>query len=172
MNIRIIDIPPEGLSIEAEIPKAAFPVLSEIVRSGECAFLTPLHLQATAKRTKDVVEVAGRLRIRLQLACSRCLAEYESDLETDFTLTYIPEMSTSDSAALEAGDCLPYSGEKIDLTEGLQEALVMALPRKPLCKPSCKGLCAGCGVNLNEEACRCEPAVDPRLAALKNFKVK
>jgi uncharacterized protein len=42
-----------------------------------------------------------------------------------------------------------------------------------VCKEDCRGLCTKCGQNLNEKECGCDTSfVDPRLAVLKNIKVK
>ena len=66
----------------------------------------------------------------------------------------------------ENDDILLLDGTELDLDEVVTEAFVLAMDTENLCSDDCKGLCAGCGVNLNEEPCRCKPEVDPRLAAL------
>jgi DUF177 domain-containing protein len=44
---------------------------------------------------------------------------------------------------------------------------------KPLCGEECRGLCPACGTNLNRGTCDCHREwEDPRLAVLKNIKVK
>ena len=53
-----------------------------------------------------------------------------------------------------------------DLDEVFTTAVVLSMDMQNLCSEDCKGLCSGCGVNLNEEPCRCKQEVDPRLAAL------
>ena len=54
----------------------------------------------------------------------------------------------------------------LDLDEVVTTAYILAMDTKNLCSDDCKGLCAKCGADLNLEACRCKPEVDPRLAAL------
>ena len=64
------------------------------------------------------------------------------------------------------GDIFLLDGTQLDLDEVVSTVLLLEMDTKNLCSDDCKGLCAGCGVNLNEESCRCKPEVDPRLAAL------
>lgn len=59
--------------------------------------------------------------------------------------------------------------EVIDVTEVIENNIIIELPIKRLCKENCKGLCQQCGVNLNFSKCKCEKDIDPRLAKLKDF---
>jgi uncharacterized protein len=43
----------------------------------------------------------------------------------------------------------------LDLTEGLGQALVAAIPIAPLCKDECLGICAICAANRNLIDCSC-----------------
>ncbi len=55
----------------------------------------------------------------------------------------------------------------LDLTEGLGQALLSALPIAPLCNDDCLGICHICTVNRNIIACSCaKSSQDPRWAAL------
>jgi len=59
------------------------------------------------------------------------------------------------AAAAEDAGLIGFRGEEIDLTEGIQEQLVLGLPMRPLCREDCKGLCAACGADLNVDECNC-----------------
>ena len=60
----------------------------------------------------------------------------------------------------------------IDLDTLLRDALVPAVPYRPLCDPDCKGLCASCGVNRNETTCDCvDVTVDARWSALEGLRL-
>jgi uncharacterized protein len=55
----------------------------------------------------------------------------------------------------------------LDLSDVIRQYLLTDQPIKPLCEDGCLGLCPECGVNLNEEECKCNAApVDPRWNAL------
>jgi uncharacterized protein len=63
--------------------------------------------------------------------------------------------------------------DRLDVSAWARDEVALALPEKLLCRADCAGLCAGCGVNLNVEACRCGPAEpDPRLAVLAELREK
>ena len=49
------------------------------------------------------------------------------------------------------------------------EDIWLSIPTRFVCKADCKGLCPQCGADLNEGACGCKKAIDPRLAALEQL---
>jgi uncharacterized protein len=59
----------------------------------------------------------------------------------------------------------------LDLTEGIRQYALMAIPMKPLCNKDCAGLCQKCGQNLNQGKCNC-PAeeIDPRWSKLAGLR--
>ena len=137
-------------------------------------------MKLSAHQVSTVIEIEGTLATSLRVPCSRCLDEFEIPLKSSFALTYTQDVSGGKAEAgaeieiteYETG-LIPYRGQEINLREGIQEQLVLALPLRPLCKTSCKGLCRQCGANLNEGECGCDRSgVDSRFAVLKNFKVK
>lgn len=139
----------------------------------------PLAGEVSLRRVSGKVCVEGKLQTVLQLGCGRCLKRFEAPLETEFRFFLMGPVEQNGAGAseveLEAEDLelerLP--DRLIRLEEVLLEQLVLTLPPYPVCGEGCKGLCHGCGVDLNKSACTCEAKpVDPRLAALANFKAK
>jgi uncharacterized protein len=63
----------------------------------------------------------------------------------------------------------PYlTGELLDLDRWAQDALVLAMPLRVLCREDCAGLCATCGTDLNHDTCSCvTETVDERWSALR-----
>jgi uncharacterized protein len=53
-----------------------------------------------------------------------------------------------------------YQDENIDLTQMLQDNVVVNLPTKLLCREDCKGLCSHCGADLNVGNCGCGSEAD------------
>lgn len=165
---------------EFEENPEAFPVLAEMVKNRECEFLEPLKIGVRAFRVRDIFEVEGFLQTRVQLPCSRCLTTFKSSIHSDFALTYTNEIPGLEEGppdeeielSIEAIGLMVFRGDKIDLSEGLQEQMVMAFPVKPLCNATCKGLCPQCGANLNREDCGCfhRPSSN-KFAVLKNLKL-
>ena len=58
----------------------------------------------------------------------------------------------------------------LDLTEGLGQALVAAIPIAPLCKDECLGICTICAANRNLIDCSCPQShSDMRWKSLDNL---
>jgi DUF177 domain-containing protein len=129
---------------------------------------------------KNIVEdirILGDFSTTIEVRCARCVEPVPTKVGGDFDLLYRPlgidagrdERSISE-AETEIGY---YSGDGIQLQDVLREQILLALPVKVVCSESCRGFCAGCGRNLNVEACSCEERPsDPRWAALADIKDK
>jgi uncharacterized protein len=181
MRISMEELKETSLALEFETPAERFPALREMVRRSECDFMSPIRTRLRAMRAGDMVEVEGEIRTTVRLSCGRCLAEFASPLKSAFALTYTrerpapyepaePDIQEMDAA--EAG-LIYFQGEEIDLTDGIQEQVILSLPLRPLCSEACKGLCTHCGADLNAGACRClaEPAGGP-FSVLRRLKLE
>ena len=118
--------------------------------------------------------VAGQVRTKLELVCSRCLEPFEVPVDAAFELRYVPQTDNTGEGEREiAEDDLTtayYRDGLLDIADLLREQFQLALPMKPLCTEECRGLCPECGVNLNRSECGCAPKwEDPRLASLKGL---
>jgi uncharacterized protein len=165
MRIHAEQLNEGSLSLAFEEPTDRFPSLREMVRDGECEFTDPVRVRLRATRIREMVEVEGVVQTAVRLNCGRCLAAFVYPLSIDFALTYTggrpgaergAEPETRELEASEVG-LVFFRGEEIDLTEGIQEQVILAFPLRPLCRTDCKGLCARCGADLNHERCRCAP---------------
>lgn len=110
-------------------------------------------------------------------ACSRCLSGYAFDLEKEFDFVLSPDPNgcerKAESLRRDELGLSYYSTEEIDLAPLIREQVLLALPTRPLCSEECRGLCGGCGVNLNNEKCVCDPMPeDPRLELFRTLKIK
>lgn len=102
--------------------------------------------------------VRGKIECTKDFTCDRCLTQATENQLHEFE---------------EEFDKSEVEEDLIDVTEFLRDELLAAQPMKNLCKADCKGLCPVCGANLNDGECECDKfIVDPRLAALKDFKLK
>jgi len=180
MYLRIEQIKEEGLTLEFEEKLEVFPVLSEMINNGECEFIAPLKTALRAIRIDDMIDVKGHISTLVRLPCGRCLKEYETSLESQFHLTYVrllpgfQEGEQRDEVEISAAEMglIYFEGEDINLQDGIQEQVILALPVRALCSDNCKGLCADCGSDLNAGDCGCNrQPLDDRFAALKNLKI-
>lgn len=181
MNITVPHIPSGGLSRSFSAQAHDFPVLAELIDTGEYTFTAPIDLSLTARvQTGDVIEVTGRIATSLSMACGRCLEPFEYTLRQTFVLGFVK----TDGAETISGDeeldleireddigTEYYTGDVIELKHIIQEQVVLALPLHPLCSDVCKGLCPTCGTNRNLNPCTCNPGMGhPAFQVLKNFK--
>jgi uncharacterized protein len=61
------------------------------------------------------------------------------------------------------------AGELLDVDRWAQDALLLAMPIKVLCREDCAGLCPTCGADLNAGDCGCEPVPDERWSKLRDL---
>ncbi len=181
MRIGTEELKETRVAHEFDTPVDRFPALREIVRRRECDFTDAIHTRLHASRIGDMVEVEGEIRTTVRLSCGRCLAEFASPLETAFNLTYAQQASAAEGPVepgpheedvAEAG-LIYFQGNYIDLTDGIQEQVILSLPFRPLCSEHCKGLCAGCGADLNHAVCGClAPTEGSPFAVLDRLKLE
>src|SRR5262245_43382442 len=81
-----------------------------------------------AKIGADAFEVTGRVRSRLELACSRCLEPYEIPVDASFELRYVPHSENvgppdSDEREIEEDDLTTayYKDGVLDIGDLLRE---------------------------------------------------
>jgi uncharacterized protein len=135
----------------------------------------PLEVRATAELVEGQIRITGDLHTRVEMVCARCLESVTEDVAREFDLFYRPiaSMTKEEEERLKLDDTeiAFFKGEGLFLTDVLAEQVLLSLPMKAICRSDCRGLCAQCGVNLNNEECRCEVHVaDPRMAPLARLK--
>lgn len=178
MKILVDHIKDTPLAVHIDESVDGFPLLAGIQSDHSCNITGKITGDITATREFDNIRVVGRISAPLALSCSRCLVDFESFIDTSFTIFFRKEsvvsVSVEDELELGEMDLLSsvYSGDEIDLTHEIEEQVAMEIPLKPLCSDLCKGLCHKCGKDLNITTCSCsvEP-VNISFSALKDFKV-
>ena len=177
MKIRVDQLKDKPRNLSAVEEVSVYPTLAVVEESGECTFLGPLSVELVAAKEFDHIRVEGRVETRVRLACSRCLAEYEMDIASPFTIFYVSSTDVSKDEEVELAEqdliSVAFDGDEIDFTNEIAEQVLMEIPFKPLCSEDCKGLCAHCGVDLNEAGCNCEQLqTNIKFSVLNNFKAK
>jgi uncharacterized protein len=112
--------------------------------------------------------VKVKLKSKAHYVCDRCLEGFDTDIELHQDQLY----KTGPFDIEKDRDIIPLPADltEIDLTDFLNEAVLVNHPIKMLCKEDCKGICPGCGVNLNENECICNKASgDPRWDELRKL---
>lgn len=166
MKIIIEDIPDEGLVVD----------LSEKVSLGDTGEPAQVQARLDVSKTGQEVIIAGSLRAGLQLQCSRCLRDFQSDLEIPISVVYHPlaESAAADRRELKGDEMdMDYYREEIDVEELFREQILLNTQMKPLCSEQCRGLCPHCGTDLNVSDCSCSTKqADPRLEVLRKLLEK
>jgi len=151
------------------VPGATLPFdftmdLSEVEFNGEHPVKKPLSVSGVVSNQAGVLTLEGEATAELELTCDRCMKPFRKVKTVPLHFLLAQELEDE-----EEGDIVLLDGDELDIGELAFSAYVLDLDTKNLCSEDCRGLCAGCGVNLNEEVCRCKPEVDPRWAALSQL---
>ena len=124
-----------------------------------------IRIDGEISNVGDVLLLQARVSTSVNRMCSRCLKEFTADSSAEVVEKFYP----SGSPGVEK-DAYVYEADIVDITEPLRESLLLAEPLKVLCKEGCLGICPVCGTDRNVHPCSCDTgAIDPRLAALKQF---
>ena len=142
--------------------------LSGLEFNGEHPIDQPVAVTGQVRNMAGPLLLEGTAATTLHLTCDRCGKPFSREkvvpLET-LLATELSDESNDDEIVL-------LDGDEVDLDEVATTAFVLAMDSKNLCSEDCKGICPGCGADLNVEACRCRPEVDPRLAVLAQLLEK
>lgn len=143
-------------------------MFSEIVKDlqsiGEgFVFDNPVELKGSLFNIGGIVKMNGRIKTSYLAKCSRCLMDYENEIDIEITEEFVAEEFNSD-------DVYIYQGKSIEFDKVIKDNIILNLPTKQLCNDECKGLCEVCGCNLNEVNCECKKEeIDLRMQVLKNY---
>jgi uncharacterized protein len=176
LKIRIDEVKKKRVDLTEEEPAAHYANLVQMEKAGECSFVEPVHAEVSAVWEYDHVRATGTVHSAVQLACSRCLAEYQLPVNSSFTIFYTQSKGEDLDEEVELSDedliSVSYQGEEIDLDFEIAEQVMMEIPFKPLCSESCKGLCSECGADLNLGDCNCRHGeVNLKMSALKKLVI-
>lgn len=135
MKININQIPAEGMFLE-EVSSAR----DLDLEAANINFLEPINIKAEVYKITNAVTISLKLKSRIRIICSRCLAEFDKALDRNFNFSYpIQKMQ-----------------DYINPDQDIREEIILDYPLKPLCKIDCKGLCPQCGKDLNQGKCSCK----------------
>jgi uncharacterized protein len=123
-----------------------------------------LELDVRLESVMEGVLVSGTAAARTEGECARCLDPVVGDIAVEFQELYGYPDRVLDGE--QANGELVLDGDLIDLDQVVRDAVVLALPRVPLCRDDCPGLCPQCGARLADDLGHAHSTTDPRWAAL------
>jgi DUF177 domain-containing protein len=127
---------------------------------------SPVEVDLRLEAVMEGVLASGQARVSLSGECARCLEPLEQDLEVTLQELYVyPESDAEEDEASR------LDGELLDLEPVLRDAVVLALPFRPVCTSDCPGLCLECGAPLADDPGHVhEDSIDPRWAVLSTLR--
>ena len=114
-----------------------------------------IHCELSCDKSSSGYRVFGAIISKINLLCDRCLVSYDNDLSAklDVMLTNNEEIINEMSS-----DVIRFMGSDdfVDITKILRDIILLEEPVKKVCSQDCKGLCSSCGLNLNNDQCKCK----------------
>ncbi|PAB58886.1 YceD family protein [Anaeromicrobium sediminis] len=148
----------ESIDLDITIPVGEIGMINE-----EIEIISPVSLKGKIFHDDDSIYLEADIKTKAECICHRCLQKFQMDIEN-----HIHEKLTINEEEME--DYYYINKNRLDITEVVDNVLVLNMPMKLVCDENCQGLCLACGVNLNKEQCDCESdQIDPRLAKLKDL---
>lgn len=136
--------------------------LSEVEINTRKPFQKPVEVSGEVRNVAGVLELKAVVVTELDLVCDRCMQTFRREKKVKLDYLLAQELAAEE----EEDHILLLEGSELDVEELASTSLILDMDTKNVCSEDCEGLCHGCGVNLNEETCRCKPEVDSRWAAL------
>lgn len=165
----------ETQNIELNVSMGSFTYDNE-----EIGFNSPICFNGTIKPLGDLIILEGTASTELKLICSRCADVFNFPVNLEI-LEKFSLVSDNDASEISNKseiidlyeDVTELDDSNIDISNVLENNIILLLPMKKLCKKDCKGLCQKCGTNLNFSTCNCEDTdIDPRLEKLRDLFAK
>jgi len=95
-------------------------------------------------RTNRSILVQGKLCTCIQVACARCLENYNCPLELNIEEEFYPISDVTTGSMLdepaEIDDFIIDEHLILDLSEAVRQYALLAIPMKPLCRADCQGI--------------------------------
>jgi len=127
-------------------------------------------------RLGDGLLVQGDIRADVDLRCSRCLDDITVPVDARLEEQFKPTVDVETGRAIkheeqEEDDAFTIDNvHQMDMSEPIRQALLVALPMRPLCRENCRGLCPVCGANRNNTDCgHHEEPMDSRWEGLREL---
>ena len=118
---------------------------------GDEVELTEAAFDGEYMSASDEINVTGDASAKAHSRCAKCLSPVVVNIHAD--------MEAEFAKGGDGEDKYPIEGYEIDLAPAVQEALLLELPIRFLCRKDCKGLCPVCGKNRNTDLCTCQEGV-------------
>jgi DUF177 domain-containing protein len=161
---------PRGAERRYEIHGATIPLPDDL------RLTEPIEGRLRVSRTNRGVLVDATLSTAIAGSCARCLRDIDIPMTVEIHDEVLPSVDIQSGHALDIAaepDATRLTDHhELDLGALAAEAISLNEPIAALCEEACPGLCVTCGQRLGPGHVEHEEdEIDPRLAALKGFRV-
>ena len=167
-----------GLMAEAPGTIREYAIDATDVDPGDGLVLTePVAGTMRLSRTNRGLLLKARLTTAIAGECARCLRPLVTPVRVRIDEEVLPsiDLASGFAVVLEEGDdpetARLSDHHELDLRPLVVEAINLVEPIAPLCEPDCPGLCPECGQRLEAGHAHDDTEIDPRLEALRAFRV-
>lgn len=137
----------------------------------------PVHGRMKLTRTNRGLLVDARIQTALAGECARCLRPVVTPIKARIAEEILPsiDLGSGQAVPLEEG-ADPEAPRltdhhELEMRPLVAEAVSLQEPIAPLCEPDCPGLCPECGARMEAGHGHGDEPIDPRLEALRAFRV-
>lgn len=150
MQIRLTDIPPEGLNVNDTLSLENINARMNEAPNNDITFTQAPAVEAAVQKEKGGAEVTGKVAAAYKQVCPRCAQEVEHQVEKELSLILKRKESQPgrdrQTSKEEWGDdigILYFDGEHIDLEDVIQETLILSLSPYGATHDNCKSVLEG-----------------------------
>ena len=148
MNFNICNLKAEFIQKEYKINS------KELPERGTHFLDEEITLILSSKKTALGFKIFGKLKASIGYECVRCLKSIV--LMTDLPLKLKFDTKRNSYSEFDSNIILNNSMDKeFKIKNMIADMLELAKPNNALCKKDCKGLCPKCGIQLDQETCKC-----------------
>jgi DUF177 domain-containing protein len=150
---------------------------AQVGRVGDLQVVEPVSGTVHLSRTNRGIVVAARLSTALAGECARCLRPVVTPVRARIDEEVLPmiDLASGLPVRLEEGEDPETprltDHHELELRPLVIEAISLQEPIAPLCEPDCPGLCPECGDRMEPGHGHEDGPIDPRLEALRAFRV-
>jgi uncharacterized protein len=136
-------------------------------------FQKDVGVDATLEKTGTQLSLKAKIETVGMFECDRCLTHFDARLSSSYRMYYVPEGGSHANIDRTEIQIVPSGLSVIDISEDVQQTILLSVPLKLLCSEECEGLCPKCGRNLNTGPCTCTDIItDSRWEKLRSLQNK
>lgn len=134
------------------------------------AFTSPVSVNVKLDKSSTQIYLKADVVLDGNFTCDRCLIYFKSEIHTLFNIIFMYEARSLRGELSNDIQIISPDTNYIDIAEDVRQYILLAIPIKILCSENCRGLCPSCGIDLNENQCKCNSDTPyPRWEALSKL---